>query len=129
MKRRLLTFGTALGLALALSIPAGAVDLMENQAGNISCDGGFVTMHFVHNKIRGEYESGMIEIVFSNAAGTLTDTIMADSDDFNRGTVHYRVNVDNGNFPILVDASDSIPVGMLVLSDAKCKKGAPKGLD
>ena len=126
MIKRLLTLSVALGLAMAMAMPAGAVDLMENQAGAISCEDGFEELHFVHNKIRGTADDGVIVITFGDGDGGM-EVVEAVSTFSNRGTVHYTVSVDP-DFEILLNASDDIRIGMLVLSDAKCKKGDPKGL-
>ncbi len=87
-------------------------------------------MHFVHNQHDGEGSlADEIWVEFTNDMGG-TDFAHVSANKANRGSVHYTlVNADLGNFPILVDAWDTISVGKLVLSDAKCKNGDPKNFD
>lgn len=116
MRKRLLRLVIAVGVILALSIPAGAADLNDAHR-NTGCEFGIVTMHFVNNKTGGPVD-GDLTIIFDNT------TIVVSPDKILKNVNHYFVDVKVeasagfGAF-VLEDASTALE-GMLVLSDFKC---------
>jgi hypothetical protein len=110
MKRRLIVLSLALGLSVALMVPAGAADLHEPHTGmTFDCD-GTVTLHFVNNQTGGA------------AAGSITvwvdgTTIVGAATKVNANNQHFHIVIDGDD--TLVDAQTNLP-GMLVLSDWEC---------
>jgi hypothetical protein len=112
MKRRLIVLLLALGLSVALMIPAGAADLHEPHTDmTFDCD-GIVTLHFVNNQTGGA-ASADIEVLL-NGTTTVTDG----PTKVLQNVQHYFINVDGGD--TLTDASTGSLPGMLVLSDWEC---------
>ena len=128
MRKRLLRLVLAVGVILALSIPAGAVELHQAHQNTDDCKtlGGFTELHFVNNKIRGE-NAVYLWLVFDG--GTMAAGLPHES---NGGTNHWTVNIgdfvlDNAFTTLEDDGGGQTPIestgpGMLVLSDFKCKK-------
>ena len=117
MRKRLLKLTIAVGLIMALSIPAGAASLHFAHV-DTECEFGIVTMHFVNNKTGGA-DPDTLTIIFNNTTvGPLAP------DKVNRNVQHWFVDVKaeagDGAF-ILENASTNLD-GMLVLSDFECNK-------
>jgi hypothetical protein len=127
--KRLSTALLAVGLMMALAIPATAADLHEPHEGTM-CEFGFQQLHFVHNQHDGQGDiNDTIDVTFSNADGDLFGPFTLPATKANRGTVHYTIQVDDSAsfLTTLVTASDSIGPGMLVLSDYKCREDGGSG--
>lgn len=114
MRKRLLAVVLALGL-MAMAIPAGAAELHVPHRGTM-CENGFKTLHFVHNQHDGE---GSLSSVITVDFGAVLDFDFP-ATKANRGTVHYTIDVEGLGFTTLVNASDDIVPGNLVLSDYEC---------
>ena len=111
MKRRLIVLSLALGLSVALMIPAGAADLHEPHTNmTFDCD-GTVTLHFVNNQTEGA-EAANITVLLNGGATTISEG----PTKVNQNVQHYHIDIDGGD--TLTDASTPL-VGMLVLSDWK----------
>lgn len=126
MRRRSLTLTTAILVALALAIPAGADELHEPHQGTMCKDGGLVQLHFVQNQIPLGAEAGWIYVTFAD--GT---TVSKQADKVNRRNQHWTINVDhesqlkNAWTTIGTPRSGPSLEGKLVLSDYDCKKAPP----
>ena len=113
MKRRLIVLSLALGLSVALMVPAGAADLHEPHTNmTFDCD-GTVELHFVNNQTGGAAAANITVLV--NGGST---TISEGPTKVLRNVQHYHVDIDGGD--TLVDASTGSLPGMLVLSDWEC---------
>jgi hypothetical protein len=111
MKRRLIVLSLALGLSVALMIPAGAANLHEPHTNmTFDCD-GTVTLHFVNNQTEGAAAAN-INVVING-----TTTLSTGPTTVLKNVQHYYFNIDGSD--TLTDAYTSLP-GMLVLSDWEC---------
>lgn len=114
MKKRLSTLVLALGLAMALSIPAIAADLHGAHVGT-ECENGFASLHFVNNQTEGTTWAGTITVDFDSGP-----QVVQSADKINRNVQHFWVFSPEGT--VLQGASTDLP-GMLVLSDYTCNDG------
>jgi hypothetical protein len=113
MKRRLIVLSLALGLSVALMIPAGAADLHEPHTNmTFDCD-GIVSLHFVNNQTGGAAAADIT--VMLNGGGT---TISDGPTKVKQNVQHY--DVDIAGTDTLTDATTGALPGMLVLSDWEC---------
>ncbi|MFZ0013969.1 MAG: hypothetical protein WAL25_07620 [Acidimicrobiia bacterium] len=114
MRGRLAILTTAIGVAIALAIPAGAVELHAPHQ-NMTFDEceGPVLLHFVNNQYTENYR-GTITV---DAGGA---PIVQPADKWNRGTQHFNVTI--GADDTLITASTDLS-GKLVLSDYSCDTG------
>ena len=120
MKRRLIALSLALGLSVALMIPAGAADLHEPHTNmTFDCE-GTVDLHFVNNQTGGAAAANITVLV---TAGGATTTISEGPTKVLQNVQHYHIDIDGGD--TLTDASTSLP-GMLVLSDWDCEADKKK---
>ena len=120
MKRRLIALSLALGLSVALMIPAGAADLHEPHTNmTFDCE-GTVTLHFVNNQTEG---AAAADITVWVTAGGATTTITDGPTKVKQNVQQYYITIDGGD--TLTDASTSLP-GMLVLSDWTCEHDKKK---
>ena len=113
MKRRLIVLSLALGLSVALMIPAGAADLHEPHTNmTFDCD-GIVTLHFVNNQTDGAAAADIT--VMLNGGGT---TISDGPTKVLKNVQHYDIDIAGSD--TLTDATTGALPGMLVLSDWEC---------
>jgi hypothetical protein len=119
MKRKWLALITALGLAMALAIPVGAVELKEPHKGT-ECEGGFLRLHFVNNKVTNNYYGTLTAVI----DGVTLAAVPADSSKKNKKTQHFTLTMEPGS--VLTTATTNLD-GMLVLSDYECDEGKKGG--
>jgi hypothetical protein len=118
MKRRLIVLSLALGLSVALMIPAGAADLHEPHTNlTFDCE-GTVILHFVNNQTGGAAAANIT--VWLNGGAT---TIVDGPTKVLQNVQHYYIPIDGGD--TLTDASTPL-AGMLVLSDWDCEHDKKK---
>jgi hypothetical protein len=120
MRKQLAILTTALGVAIALAIPAGAADL-QNSLGDFSECESAIDLHFVNPQTGGEQTPGTIQVWYSGG-GPIVDT----ATKVNNKMQHFEVTIPEGT--TLVNASTNLD-GKLVLSDYSCdtgKKDDPK---
>jgi len=116
------TVGTgamAAALIIGVKTSANAVQQKNPSFPTVSCSGEW---HWVHNHLAG-YKSGTLTAHFA-IAGTVTITgVLVPGGP----TIQYRVTLPSGD--TLQSASDSIPVGKLLLSDfPTCTSTSSSGL-
>ena len=118
--KRLSTALVAVGLMMAMAIPASAAELHEPHQGT-TCEFGFKQLHFVHNQHDGEGSlASTIDVTFS-LGGVEFTAFDLPATKANSGTVHFTIDLENlGVETTLVNAVDDIAPGMLVLSDYEC---------
>jgi len=119
--KRLSTALVAVGLMMAMAIPASAAELHEPHQGT-TCEFGFKQLHFVHNQHDGEGSlASTIDVTFSLDGGPPITVFDLPATKANGGTVHFTIDIPElGVETTLVTAVDDIVPGMLVLSDYEC---------
>lgn len=119
MKKRYGIVAVVIGLAMALSIPAGAADLHEPHTNmSFDCD-GTVALHFVNNQTDGA-AAGTIWVNLNNGGST----IVQGADKVLSKVQHFNVDIDGDD--VLTDAYTNLP-GKLVLSDYECTPSKKDG--
>lgn len=108
--------------AALLFVPAttaGAVDLKATHRNTVAVCDGPVLWHFVHNQVSADNATaGELTASFSSAG-----TVVVGASKVLQQVRHYDVTTESGD--TLLNASDTIAEGKLVLSHTECLPGTP----